>query len=197
MKQIEITTKVNMKLSDVDKLLNTQGFKKIRKSRIEDIYLSNHDGDLENDNILDILKKSILLRYLCVNNDKEYKKITYKNKNYKGNTVISEEKINVEIDDISNAEKLFNILGYKRLVEVKYDAIVYKKDNVELCFQDVENMGLLLEYENPNDFEGISQNKIYDIKQKMLNELKKYNLDITNDFDIKKAYELIKNEIND
>lgn len=197
MKQIEITTKVNMNLSDVDKLLNSQGFKKIRKSRIEDIYLSNHDGLVEKDDILDILKKSILLRYLCVNNENEYKKITYKNKTYKDNIVISEEKINVEIDDISNAEKLFNILGYRKLVEVKYDAIVYKKDNVELCFQDVENIGLLLEYENPNDFEGISQNKIYDIKQKMLNELKKYNLDITNDFDIKKAYELIKNEIND
>lgn len=192
MKQIEITTKVNMSLSEVDKILKNQGFKLIRTSRIEDTYMTQYNGKLDKSNIINVLKSSVLIRYLNVNNSEEFKKITYKNKVYNGSTVLSEEKINVEINDIEKAYKLFSVLNFKTLVEVKYDAIVYKKDDVELCFQNVENLGLLLEYENPNDFDGISNEEIHKEKIKMLEKIKKFNLNISEDFDIKKAYELIK-----
>ena len=146
MKQIEITTRVNNTLDEVDQILSNQGFKIIRKSRIEDKYKTIFYKDLKKDNILEILPKCVLIRYLKVNDCQEFKKITYKNKVYDGNTVISEEKINVNIDDINASDKLFEAVGFKTIVDVNYDAIVYSNNEIELCFQNVEGLGLLLEY---------------------------------------------------
>ena len=196
MRQIEITTRVNNTLQEVEDILTKQGFKVIRKSRIEDKYLTQHINELKKDNIIDILKNSVLLRYWRVNNKEVHKTITYKNKVYENDIVISEEKISINIDDIDNAEKLFTLLGFKKLVDVNYDIIVYEKDGFELCFQDVERLGLVLEYENENDFTNVSNEGILKVKHEMLEKIKKYNLNITDEFDIKKAYELIEKEID-
>ena len=190
MKQIEITTRVNQNLKEIDEILTKQGFKIIRKSKIKDKYLSQKE--LNKENILETLKNSVLIRYLCINDEETYKKITYKKKTYNGDNVISEEKININIDDIDNAEKLFNALDFKKIVDVNYEAIVYSKENLELCFQNVENLGILLEYENLKDFEGANDEEIIKEKHKMLEEIKQYNLNISDEYDIKKAYELIK-----
>ncbi|MBQ3474714.1 MAG: hypothetical protein IJH20_00870 [Bacilli bacterium] len=197
MKQIEVTTRVKQSLNDVSKILEKQGFSKIRTSRIEDIYMTQFNKELSKNNIIETLKKSVLIRYLCVNKSETFKKLTYKNKIYKDDMVISEEKINVNIDDIKNAEKLLMALGFEKLVEVKYDVIVFKKDNIEFAFQDVENLGLLLEYENENDFSGLSEEKVIEEKNKMLEEIKKYNIMVTDEFDVKKAYELITKELGE
>jgi predicted adenylyl cyclase CyaB len=196
MKQIEITVRVNNQLNEIDSILTRQGFRIIRRSRIEDNYKTLEYNNLSKDNILNVLSKCVLIRYLNVNNEKEFKKITYKNKIYENNNVISEEKISVNIDDINNADKLFEILGFKTIVNVNYDAIVYSNDKIELCFQDVEGLGLLLEYENEKDFDGYSSDEIIKEKYKMLDEIKKYNLNITNEIDVKKAYELIYTKIS-
>ena len=196
MKQIEITVRVNNQLNEIDSILTRQGFRIIRRSRIEDNYKTLEYNNLSKDNILNVLSKCVLIRYLNVNNEKEFKKITYKNKIYENNNVISEEKISVNIDDINNADKLFEILGFKTIVNVNYDAIVYSNDKIELCFQDVEGLGLLLEYENEKDFDGYSSDEIIKEKYKMLDDIKKYNLNITNEIDVKKAYELIYTKIS-
>lgn len=195
MKQIEITTHVNNTLQEVDDILKKQGFKIIRKSRIEDIYKTLKYNELNKDNILDILSKSVLIRYLKVNGTDEYKKLTYKNKIYDNNMVISEEKINVTIDDINKMNKLLELIGLKTIVNVNYDVVVYSNDDIELCFQDVENLGLLLEYENKNDYDGYTNEEILNEKYNMLSEIKKYGLNISNDIDVKKAFELINHKI--
>lgn len=191
MKQIEVTTYVNNTLEEIDKILTNQGFKMIRKSRIEDKYMTLSYDKLNKKNILDILSECVLIRYLCVNKKDEFKKITYKKKTYEGPTVLSEEKINVNIDNIDKAEQLFNSLNFRNIVNVNYDVIVYEKDNLELAFQNVEGLGILLEYENESDFSNYTNEEILLEKQKMLAEIKKYNLNISDDYDVKKAFELI------
>lgn len=196
MKQIEITTRVNNTLEEIDNILTNQGFKIIRTSRIEDKYLKNKDIKVNKSNILDVLKKCVLIRYLCVNKLDVFKKITYKNKVYQNDVVISEEKININIDNINEARKLFEAINFELLTEVNYDAIVYIDGKIELCFQNVESLGILLEYENVNDFEGKSNEEILNEKNNMLNELRMLKLNITDEFDVKKAYELVINKIN-
>ena len=191
MKQIEVTTYVNNTLEEIDSILTNQGFKMIRKNRIEDKYMTLAYDKLNKNNILDILSKCVLIRYVCVNNNEEFKKITYKKKTYEGSTVISEEKVNVSIDNIDKAEQLFNSLDFKNIVNVNYDVIVYGKDNLELAFQNVEGLGLLLEYENEKDFSNYTNEEVLLEKQKMLSEIKGYNLNISDDYDVKKAFELI------
>ncbi len=198
MKQIEITVKVKNSLSEVDKILKNSDFKVIRKSRVEDEYLCPKQivKKLTKDNIIECLNNSVLIRYLNVSGN-EFKKITYKEKKYdKSNTVISEEKVNVSIDDINNAIKLFEKLKFNHLVSVKYDVIVYSNGNYEFAFQDVENLGLLLEFENTKDFSEVNDSQIKEEKEKMLNILKKYNLLISEDYDIKKAYELLSKNLD-
>jgi predicted adenylyl cyclase CyaB len=196
MRQIEITVRVNNSMEEVDKILSNQGFKIIRKSHIKDIYKSELCDSLKESNILELLSKSILIRYLSINGEQEFKKLTYKKKTYDGSTVISEEKISVNIDDIDNANKLLEALGFKTLVNVNYDVIVYSNDKLELCFQSVENLGLLLEYENESDFKDVSNEDIMKEKNKMLEKIKQLGLNISTDIDVKKAFELIKNNLN-
>ena len=171
MKQIEITTYVNNTLQEVDDILKRQGFKVIRKSKIKDIYKTLKYNELNKNNILNILSESVLIRYLKVNDKDEYKKLTYKNKIYDNDIVISEEKINVTIDDINKMNKLLELIGLKTIVNVNYDVIVYSNDDIEFCFQSVGNLGLLLEYENKNDYDGYTNEEILSEKFKMLKEI--------------------------
>lgn len=191
MKQIEITTKVNNKLDEAIEILENQGFKKIRESRVEDKYLTQNIDNLTKDNIMQILSTCVLLRYLRANGE-IFKKITYKNKIIDNGKVISEEKINLNCEDLEQAKNLFRALNFKELVNVNYDVIVMAKDNIEFAFQEVEGLGLLLEYENVKDFSLFSNEEIISEKNNMLNQVKKYGLSITNDYDVKKAFELIK-----
>ena len=81
MKQIEITVRVIENIEDAFKKLEHSGFKIIRESDIDDIYMTSKLQELNKNNIQYILKNSILLRNLKLS-DKELKKITYKNKEY-------------------------------------------------------------------------------------------------------------------
>lgn len=192
MKQIEITVRLVDKIEDAITKLKKKGFKKIRESDIDDIYLSNLDIEMKKDNIQEFLKHSVLLRKLKLDG-KEIKKITYKNKELDDNgDVISEQKVNFDCDDLTKAESLFNCLGFYTLIEVKYHVIVYEKNGKEFAFQIVENLGTLIEYENVNDFAGKSIFEINNAKNEMLKYIKECNISITDEYDVKKAFELIK-----
>ena len=194
MKQIEITVRLNENIESAIKKLELQGFKKIRESEVNDVYMTSKLNELNRDNIQDILRECVLLRYLKLEG-KEIKKITYKNKEIdKYGEVISEQKINLECNDLENARKLFEHLEFEELVRVKYKVVVYSKDNVEYAFQDVENLGTLIEYEGTKDFEGKSIKEINEAKDKMYNEIKSTGINITKEKDVKKAYELIVNK---
>lgn len=191
MKQIEITVRLNEDVKVAIKKLEKLGYKKMRESDIEDIYLTSKLNELNKDNIQYILKKSVLLRKLKLA-DKEIKKITYKNKEYdeKG-TVISESKINLDCSDLEKAEELFKNLDFERLVVVKYHVIVYSKGTLEYAFQIVENLGTLIEYENSDDFANKSISDVNIAKEEMYNQILETGINITKEKDVKKAYELI------
>lgn len=194
MKEFEITVKVKETLESVDAKLLRQGFKIIRKSRVEDKYMANINEEIKIDKINVILKKCVLLRYLNANGE-IYKKITYKQKVYDREQTISEEKINVNCDDLNKAEKLFKALDFKNIVDVFYDVIVYEKDGLELAFQNVENLGLLVEYEASKVSEEITNEEIEIVKKKMYEEIKKIGIELDNNLDVRKAYELLKNKL--
>ena len=194
MKQVEITTRVLETLNSITQKLAKQGFQIIRKSRVEDEYLTQYQGDFEQKHILEMLSSSVLLRYLDVNG-KITKKITYKQKTYQNEIVMTEEKINVNCDDLDMAKKLFLALHFRPLVKVCYDVIVFSNKKIELAFQNVENLGLLVEYESEKDFSDSTEDEILLEKQQMLKEIKNLNIQTTEEIDVKKAYELIQKQI--
>ena len=194
MKQIEITVRLDENMQSAISKLENQGFKKIRESQIDDVYMTAKLKELNKDNIQTILKKSVLLRSLKLEN-KEIKKITYKNKETdKDGDIISEQKINLDCSDLEKAKDLFEHLEFEELISVRYKVTVYGKGKVEYAFQDVENLGVLIEYENMNDFEGKSLDEINTVKKNMFEEIKNTGINLTEEKDVKKAYELILNK---
>lgn len=71
---------------------------------------------------------------------------------------------------------------------------MYSKDKVEYAFQEVENLGTLIEYENTENFEGKTLEDINKTKEIMYNEIKSTGICLTNEKDVKKAFELILNK---
>ena len=194
MKQIEITVRLKEDMQSAINKLVKLGFEKIRESKIDDIYMISNKYELNKDNIQSVLKKAVLLRSLKIGNQ-EIKKITYKNKEFdeKGN-VISEKKINLNCEDLAKAKTLFEYLDFEELIRVKYDLVVYSKNNVEYAFQAVDNLGVLIEYENTEDFENKSLEEINAAKANMYKEILSTGIELTDEIDVKKAYELIVNK---
>ena len=194
MKQIEITVRLDENMQNAIRKLEKQGFKKIRESEIDDIYMTSKLKELNKDNIQTILKKSVLLRSFKLEN-KEIKKITYKNKEIdKNGDIISEQKINLDCSDLEKDKNLFEHLEFEEFIRVRYKVTVYSKDKVEYAFQDVENLGVLIEYENMDNFEGKSLDEINTVKKNMFEEIKNTGINLTEEKDVKKAYELILNK---
>ncbi len=107
---------------------------------------------------------------------------------------IAEQKINLDCSDLEKAKDLFEHLEFEELIRVKYKVMVYAKDEVEYAFQDVENLGTLIEYENIEDFNGKSLDEINEAKNNMFNEIKNTGINLTEERDVKKANELILNK---
>ena len=195
MKEVEITVRVNETLEECKSKLEKQNFKVIRKSKIEDIYMTQKLSLLNKDNIDEILKSCILIRYLNVDG-KEFKKLTYKNKEYSGDDIISEKKINVNCDNLNNAKELLEAVGFQELVRVKYNVTVFSDGIRELAFQEVENLGLLLEYESNKNLEDATNEQIIEEKENMLLDILNLGIKVENNLDVKKAYELILKNID-
>lgn len=192
MKEVEITLRVNESLDGCKTKLEKLGFEVIRKSVVEDIYMTqkvsiNQDSDIDN-----ILKKSVLIRYLNANGQ-EYKKITYKDKEYDNlGNMVSEKKINVDCNDVVKAVELFKALDFKDLIRVKYDVTVMSDGLKEFAFQEVENLGLLLEYECYKNMDNSSKEEILQEKETMLKEVINTGISVGSETNVKKAYELIR-----
>ncbi len=194
MQQIEITTRVLEDRENVVQKLLQLGFIQRQTGYIDDLYLCPNLEGLTINNIPQFLKQCVLIRYID-NGNKTFQKLTYKNKIFQDGVTISEEKINVCIDDVQKAKSLFLVLNFQELVRVKYDYWVFEKDGVELALQNVEGLGLLLEYEHLKDFTGKDFNLIIKTKQEMLNSVKNLGIKISDEYDVKKAYELIVNKL--
>ncbi len=78
-------------------------------------------------------------------------------------------------------------MEFEELIRVRYKVTVYGKGKVEYAFQDVENLGVLIEYENMNDFEGKSLDEINTVKKNMFEEIKNTGINLTEEKDVKKS----------
>lgn len=196
MEQIEITVRVTENLESAIEKLEKLGFKEIRNSDVDDIYMSQFKSELTKKNIQEILSKSVLLRYLNKNGE-ETKKITCKNKTYDDKEIVSEQKVNVDCNDLENARRIFECLNFEELVEIKYHVLVMEKEGIELAFQYGEDIGILIEYENENDFSNKTKEEVKSEKQKMYKFIKETGIQITKEKDVQKAAELIEKNINE
>lgn len=187
MKEIEITVKVFDSVEKTKDILARQGLKIVDTYSTKDIYLSQ-DTNLSQ-SIESVLNKSVILRQI-VTPSKVIKKIVHKNKVYDGDTLLYEDKINLKCEDLENAKLLFEALDFKELVIVQYDSFVYQKEGLELSFQNVKDLGLLLEIESDKK-KLESEEDVMQEKRRLYNLAKSLSLNIDDELNIKKAKALI------
>ena len=188
MREIEITVKVFDSVEKTKDILARQGLKIVDTYSTKDIYLSQ-DTNLSQ-SIESVLNKSVILRQI-VTPSKVIKKIVHKNKVYDGDTLLYEDKINLKCEDLENAKLLFEALDFKELVIVQYDSFVYQKGGLELSFQNVKDLGLLLEIESDKK-KLESEEDVMQEKRRLYNLAKSLSLNIGDELNIKKAKALIK-----
>ena len=101
-----------------------------------------------------------------------------------------EEKETLKIQDIEIAEKLLNILGYKRFLRMIDKNYKYENENYIVFIQEVDGLGVFLEIETKN-----KENAEVEI-QKLIELVKTLQLKTGTKFDIRKAEMLYEKQRN-
>ena len=187
MKKTEITVQVFNSLEEIDKILNSYGYKQTETYQLNDWYFTKLQ-DVSNVKYLDLMNSSFLVRQVLGTNEEV--KIVYKKKEVDGlGNVISEEKIQSYVNSLQKTIDIFKACGLNNYCVVKNTTYSYKKDEIAFDVQVIENLGIFIECE---EFE-----KIKDLTEKqkieyLTNFVKSLNLNIGTDYSCKKVLMLLK-----
>lgn len=179
----EITVKIKGELSKFYEILEQKGFKIVSEFSMDDTYFIPRTLNLEEMSIREILSKAVIVRDIIgKTSGRRNKKITFKIKNFDecGN-ILSQEAINCDISEIEDAKKLLNAIGYREIMRIKENDIVYEKDGFELAIKDIENGDNLIEIETEDD-------KEFDTIEKLIQKVNEIEIPIyTDNYFVKKA----------
>ena len=186
----EITVQVTCSYEELHNLLIKQGFKIIKKYTIIDEYLISKDYDLRNKNYLDILKECVIVRYI----ENIVKELLYKYKEYSNNRdIIKQAKVSCKVNDIKEASNFMKTIGYKELIHIQNNSVVYTNDKIEFAVQLVNDKYIFIELEDKSEY----LNKTYSSIEEMKEEINLYNLPIVKDkYFAKKAAIILEDELN-
>ena len=186
----EITVQVTCSYEELHNLLIKQGFKIIKKYTIIDEYLISKDYDLRNKNYLDILKECVIVRYI----ENIVKELLYKYKEYSNNgDIIKQAKVSCKVNDIKEASNFMKTIGYKELIHIQNNSVVYTNDKIEFAVQLVNDKYIFIELEDKSEY----LNKTYSSIEEMKEEINLYNLPIVKDkYFAKKAAIILEEELN-
>lgn len=181
----EITLKITSDLKDFYNILENKGFKIVDRFSLDDIYFIPKDTDINKLNPRQILDHYILIRNITQYMPNEYKviKMTYKEKNIADTgEIIDQKNIDCEIKNIQDGKNILNAIGYKKIMNIKENDIVYGKDGFEIAVKDILNGENLIEIET------VKNNIELDTIEKLKAKLNELQLPIdTNDYFVKKA----------
>lgn len=144
----EITVQVTCNYEELHNLLIKQGFKIIEKYKVIDEYLISKDYDLKNKNSLDILKECVIVRYI----ENTLKELLYKYKEYSNNgDIIKQAKVSCKVNDIKEASNFMKTIGYKELIHIQNNSVVYANDKIEFAVQLVNDKYIFIELEERSE----------------------------------------------
>lgn len=187
----EITVQVTCNYEELHSLLIKQGFKIIEKYTIIDEYLISKDYDFKNKNYLDILKECVIVRYI----ENTLKELLYKYKEYSNNgDIIKQAKVSCKVNDIKEASNFMKTIGYKELIHIQNNSVVYTNDKIEFAVQLVNDKYIFIELEDKSEY----LNKTYSSIEEMKEEINLYNLPIVKDkYFAKKAAIILEDKLKE
>lgn len=179
----EITLKIKCELNEFYKIIEEKGFKIIDEFSMDDTYFVPKEVDLDKTDIRDTLSKALLVRDIIGKmSNKRTKLITFKIKIFDevGN-ILNQESINCNILEIEDAKKLLKVIGYKEIMNIKENDVVYEKDGFQLAVKDIKDGDNLIEIET-------EENDEIDTIEKLIQKVNKMGIPVyTDDYFVKKA----------
>lgn len=179
----EITLKIKCELNEFYEIMKKKGFKVIDKFRLDDTYFIPKDLKLNKTNIRYILSKAVLVRDITDEiSDEKTKLITFKIKKFDENgKILNQESVNCKIYDIEDAKKLLKAIGYKEIMNIIEDDVVYEKEGFEIAVKDIKNGDNLIEIETTDNDE-------LDTIEKLIKKVNELEIPIyTDNYFVKKA----------
>ncbi|MCI8655206.1 MAG: hypothetical protein HFJ48_04975 [Clostridia bacterium] len=182
----EITVKIKCSINELCTILNKKEFNIVDKFTMNDIFMIPNTIKKEIHNLTsrEILKKAVLIR----NKDNQLKKqtdkkITFKKKEFDYNgDILSQQAINCDIVNIDEAIKLFEAIGYYKIMHITENDVVYGKDDFEIAIKDIQNGDNLIEIET------VANNKKFNTIEKLKKQIIDLEIPIdTTNFFVKKA----------
>lgn len=180
----EITVRLKCNIKEMCNLLEDKNFQLIEKFILDDTYFTPKELDFKNMSYRDILSKAILLRNITeFIPERKVVTLTFKSKQIDDNgNILEQNKVDCEIINAEAGKTFIEAIGYKELMNIKENDIVYGKDGLYIAIKDIENGDKLIEVETVDG--NVELNTINKLKEK-LNELQ-IPID-TNDYFVKKA----------
>ena len=179
----EITVKIKCELEELYQCLEEKGFKIVDRFSMDDTYFIPEGIDLLEMETREILSKAVLVREIFGKiSNKTTRKITFKIKDFdEAGNILSQEAVSCGILEIEDAKKLLKAIGYREIMNIKEDDIVYEKDGLELAVKDIKNGDKLIEIET-------RENKELDTIEKLIKKVNEIGISIyTDNYFVKKA----------
>ena len=176
---LENTTSTLLKLEKL-------GFEEKEKVLMTDYYLSKLSlEELKQLDYPELIKNSFLVRTVKTDNY-ETNQIIFKKKVLdNNNNVIAEEKIKTNISDLTSTLKIFKESGITNYTILTQKMTVVSNGSIEFVIQEIDDLGVFIEYEEDDTMTKLSEQEKINM---MLNNLKKLELKIGNDYSCKKVY---------
>lgn len=182
-KSNEITVKIKGNLKEFYKIIESKNFKIIDEFSMNDSYFIPEKLKLSEMSTREILSNAILIRDIRDKISGEIvKKITFKIKQFdEDGNIVNQSAINCNVYEVEEAKKLFEAIGYKQIMNIYEEDIVYEKDGFQLAIKDIKNGEKLIEVETEKSEELNTIDKLI----KKINEI---NIPIyTDNYFVKKA----------
>ena len=184
---IEITCEIFESISTIEKKLKSKGFSYIEEFILDDIYMENkksNEFSVKHGRITDAL----IIRYVNEND----KKIICKKRMYDSNGFeISTEKSILKVENIEDAKKHLNMLGYTNYLHMIDKNYMYENEKYKAYIQEVEELGTFLEIEAKENILDQGQ----EVKR-LIEYVRLLNLNMGTEFDVRKAELLYEKQNN-
>ena len=182
----EICVQAYTTLEELQRKLENAGYEFVENYNNSDTYFSTlSKRDIKKLDYKALLDSSLIVRHFEGDNC-DIKNLVYKKKTLDENgNVIKEIKTKLKIDDIDKAKQMFSSLGLTCWCDYVNQNYEYKKGEISIIVQYVEDLGVFVEIEEFNSIKDKSDKEKFGILKDIVNALK---LPLGSNFSCKKPY---------
>ena len=179
----EITVKIKGKLEDFYRIIEEKGFYIDHEFSMNDAYFISENLELDKMSTRERLAKAVLVREVNgKTSGKITKQITFKIKKFdEDGNILDQKAVSCDVLDIEDAKNLLKAIGYKDIMCIKENDVVYEREGLQLAIKDIKNGDKLIEVETEED------EKLNTI-DKLIQKINKLDIPIyTDNYFVKKA----------